>query len=159
MLVHWDSSSPLHKCWGMSRSMQPCVLVFALSITAWTGTVLLFHSSVWVYPFYLFFISLLPIPSNLLHFSLSWRCFSMMGADGNTGLAEAMCDDSVYVHVFVFVFVCVFMKSLCISDWSGSWSGPVRSRDKSPSSVLLNLAHPGGMFCSTSSTGTTGNSF
>ncbi len=51
--------------------------------------------------------------------------------------------------------VCEFTKSLCISDWSGSWSDLIRSRGKSPSSVLLNLAHPGEKFCSTSSTSKT----
>lgn len=49
----------------------------------------------------------------------------------------------------------VFMKSLCISDWSGSWSDLVHCHDRSLSSVLLNLVHPGETFCSTSSTGKT----
>lgn len=47
--------------------------------------------------------------------------------------------------------MCVFMKSLYISDSSGSWSGLIRFRGKSPSSGLLSLVHPGEMFCSTSS--------
>lgn len=55
----------------------------------------------------------------------------------------------------VSMCVCVFKKSLCISDWSGSWSGPIRSHGRSPSSVLLSLVHLGVTFCSTSSTGRT----
>lgn len=129
------------------------IIVSAVSITAQTGTVLLLHSSVRILcescrsDFYLapFFPPHLDLIAGLL--AVTALFLPAMGADGNVGLAEEVCGESV--------FVCVLMKSLCISDWSGSWSGLVRSRDKSPSSVLPNLVHPGEMFGSTSSTGKT----
>lgn len=65
--------------------------------------------------------------------------------DGNTGVYRRRCAISVSA----------FMKSLCISDWNGSWSGLVRYRGMSPSSVLLSLGHPREMFCNTSNTGRT----
>lgn len=48
-----------------------------------------------------------------------------------------------------------FMTSCCTSGWSESWSGPGRSRYRSPSSGLPNLARPAVMSCSTSSIGKT----
>lgn len=62
--------------------------------------------------------------------------------DGSTGVYRRRCAISVFA----------FMKSLCISDWNGSWSGLVRYRGMSPSSVL---GHPDEMFCNTSNTGKT----
>lgn len=125
MLVHWDSSSPLHKCWGMSRSMQPCVLVFALSITAWTGTVLLFHSSVWVYPFY-FFISvffLYPLSCSIFPFpgavSPWWELTGTRGWQKQCVMTVCMC-----MCLCLCLYVCLWRACVFLT---GAGAGAVQS--------------------------------
>lgn len=105
-----------------------------------------------------FSVSLLCILHKRLSIFLSfsafiWQwhsCFSMSGTVENMSFGRRW----VWCKC-----VCVFRKCSCISDWNGSWSDPVHCHDRSLSSVLLNLVHPGVMFCSTSSTGKTGSSF
>lgn len=126
--------------------------VGVFSITASTGTFLSFYSSVlgWLLSLSVWGescgnASFFPLPdSGLISSMLAVTAvFSMTGADGNIGLVAEVCNANV------------FMKSLCISDWSGSWSGQVHSRGKSPSSVPPILARPEESSCSTSSTGKT----
>lgn len=70
----------------------------------------------------------------------------VMVADGSVHFSERACDDCVYV--------CASTTNLCISDWIGNWSDPVRSHYRNLSSVLIHV-RSGEMFRSTSSTDTT----